>query len=189
MVSAAAQSLQGANSAGELEHQPVLRILWIQLEELKEPADAVRHRVAVQAELGGRAAWRAWVIEESLERPDRLAALARPQPIDCLEQVIDHGARSFPRIERQKHAAEPKAEIGKGAVGLLGGARRRSSGACFRGGGPQAADSQVRPSDPAVRHKVGELGFDVRDHSAGGFRYLTDHRLWFSSIGSDQDRG
>src|SRR5256885_7505403 len=131
MVRAAAQSLQGANSAGQLQHQPVLWILWIQLEELKEPADAVRHRVAVQPELGGRAAWRVWVIEESFERPDRLAALARPQPIDCLEQVIDHGARSFERIELQEHAAEPKSEIGKGTVGLLGGARGRSSGPCF----------------------------------------------------------
>src|SRR5207248_7393592 len=105
------------------------------------------------------------------------------------EEVIDHCARSFQRIELQQHAAEPKTEIGKRTVGLLGGPRCRCSGACFRGRRPQAADSLIGPSNPAVRHKVWEFGFDVRDNSAGDFRYLTDHRLWFSSICAYKDRG
>ena len=74
--------LQGANPAGQLQHQPVLGILRIEVQELEQPPDAIRDCVAVQTERRRRPAWRMWVIEECLERPDRLAALSRPQPID-----------------------------------------------------------------------------------------------------------
>ena len=139
---------QKPRAAGELERQPLIGVVEIDIEQLGDPAQPVRNGVAVQVQPLRRLDDRPLLVEVGRERLDRGLGPARAELLQRRQLVAHRGPGGVGRVPLHEHPLHPHRVMGGDARRLARGAGGEQLAPCFGGRGTEPHGAFVRRSDP-----------------------------------------